>query len=68
MKMKINHNGGVCIYCNTSGAHDYAIHGRGAGVKINYFHKECYEAAAKKTARKEIITINHFSCEGGTRS
>ncbi len=51
--MKINHNGGVCIYCNTSGAHDYAIHGRGAGAKINYFHKECYEAAAKRTARKE---------------
>lgn len=52
--MKINHNGGICIYCNTSGAHDYAIHGRGAGAKINYFHKECYEAAAKRTARREV--------------
>lgn len=56
--MKINHNGGVCIYCNTLGAHDYVIHGRGAGAKINYFHKECYEADVKKTARKEEVHEN----------
>lgn len=56
--MKINHNGGICIYCNTSGAHDFAVHGRGSHAKINYFHKECYEAAAKQSARKEINSEN----------
>ena len=54
--MKINYNGGICMFCNTSGAHDYSIHGRGAGAKINYFHKECYLAAtaARRSANKEV--------------
>ena len=52
--MKINHNGGVCMYCHTSGAHDFAVHGRGKNATINYFHKECYQAAAKRSAEKEV--------------
>lgn len=33
---------GFCIFCGKSNAQDYAVHGRGKGSKINYFHRDCY--------------------------
>lgn len=50
--MKINQHGGVCMFCNTSGAHDYSIHSRGKNAKINYFHPECYRKAVKERNEK----------------